>query len=63
MRFNDYTLTDYDAAHEVPDLEDCYAQALADGADALSLSLLWERIKLLKRMTNDTGTTGTTVFP
>jgi uncharacterized small protein (DUF1192 family) len=32
---------------EVHDLEDAYAEALGDEADVRTLSLLWQRIKLL----------------
>jgi hypothetical protein len=34
---------------QVQELEDAYAQALADNMDAQGLSILWERIKALKR--------------
>ena len=41
--------TKEDVRREVQELEDSYAEALGDGADAQSLSLLWERIKQLSR--------------
>jgi len=42
-----------DVKQEIQDLEDSYAEDLADGVDARSLSLLWERIKQLNRVMQD----------
>ena len=37
---------------EVQELEDSYAEALADEVDAQSLSFIWYRIKILNRELN-----------
>jgi hypothetical protein len=34
---------------EIQELEDTYAEALADEADAPTLSVLWNKIKILNR--------------
>lgn len=62
MHPNHYSQTNYDPVQEVQELEDCYAQALADEADARCLSLLWDRIKLLKKTFNEEERPGTTVI-
>ena len=49
MHSNYRPITREDIIHEVQELEDAYADALADEVDARSLSALWERIKMLKR--------------
>jgi len=49
MQFNYPNQRIEDAIREVQELEDSYAEALGDGADARSLSVLWERIQLLNR--------------
>ncbi len=58
-----HTQANYDPVQEVQELEDCYAQALADETDACSLSLLWERIKLLKKTLNEKEKPEPTTIP
>ncbi len=38
---------------EVQELEDAYAEALGDGADAGTLTALWNRIKMLNNRINE----------
>ena len=42
-----------DFVREIQELEDSYAEALADGLDARSLSSIWQRIKMLKHEIED----------
>lgn len=46
---NDQHLSCEHLLREIQELEDSYAQALGDEADANTLSNLWHRIKLLNR--------------
>lgn len=47
---------------EIQELEDTYADALGDEADAGTLSVIWNRIKLLTHKINEMEKNGRDVF-
>ena len=52
---NRISKTQEDLVREVQQLEDSYAEALADDTDARTLSVLWNRIKALNNQIQEIG--------
>ena len=52
---NRISKTQEDLVREVQQLEDSYAEALADDTDARTLSVLWNRIKTLNNQIQEIG--------
>jgi hypothetical protein len=60
MYWNNQSENQLDFVREVEELEDSYAEALADGIDARSLSVIWQRIKMLKQEIEESKRPGPT---